>query len=118
MEDKPAHVTIKHKDGAKKVEGDHIFVHKGEGSIIEVHDKEKGYTLIFKSKLSGQQKEVYTKALEKLKSRLPEGYKVESEFDDESSIICITIKGDTKNEGSKEKLKELLRELKEELSKE
>lgn len=118
VEEKPAHVIIKHNDKVKKVVGDHIFVHKGEGKLIEVHDKEKGHTLIFKSKLSGQQKEVYTKAMEKLKSRLPEGYKVESEFDNESSIICITIKGDTKKEGSKEKLKELLRELKEELSKE
>ncbi|MFB0564965.1 MAG: M56 family metallopeptidase [Candidatus Aminicenantaceae bacterium] len=90
---------------------------KGDKKIICVLDEDEGFQLIIKSKLDSENKGKYEEILKKLKEGLPEGYKAESEIDEENNKIIIKITTGKKDEKSKKEIKKLLEEIADELSK-
>jgi ribulose bisphosphate carboxylase small subunit len=72
-------------------------------------------TFLANMKLEKTQKQAFTDAVKEIKQDLPQGYDIESEFDDESGTATIKIKGSTESKDTKDVVINLLKELKEKL---
>jgi len=102
----------------EKSEADLVCIQiKDDEKIIGVVDKDEGFQMIVKSKLDSKNKGRYEEILKKLKEGLPEGYKVESEIDEEKKTITIKITAGKKDEESKREVKELVKQIVDELEK-
>ncbi len=102
----------------EKSEGDLVCIQiKGDKKIIGVVDKDKGFQMIIKSQIDSENKGRYEEILKKLKEGLPEGYKVESEIDEEEKTITIKITAEKEDEKSRREVKELVKQIVGELEK-
>jgi hypothetical protein len=118
-------VSIKHKDSHSyriKTKDVHIDGEKGLHAV-KITDDKAAFSLIYHAELDTDQKEAYEKAIKKLEGNLPEGYDLESTFDEDKGtlLIKITEEKDTVeyNEAveSIDVLKKLIHEFQEEVKK-
>ncbi len=110
-------ISIKHKTDTEEGEEDVIYITKGKGQLLTFVNDEDEATFLAQMKLDKAQKKAFTNAVEEIKEDLPEGYDIESEFDDESGKATIKIKGSAKSKDTKDVVINLLKELKEKLEK-
>jgi beta-lactamase regulating signal transducer with metallopeptidase domain len=108
-------ISIKHKTDTGEGEEDHIYITKGKGHVMAFVNEEGEATFLAHMKLKKAQKQAFADAVEEVKQDLPEGYDIESEFDDESGSATIKIKGSAKIKENKDMVVKLLKELKEKL---
>jgi len=82
-----------------------------EGSVVGFigEDEAGSFSVMIKSEFNETQKEIYDKALERLKAKLPDNYKVESHIDEDKKTIRISIISGDKKEALKDDLKKLLK---------
>ena len=98
--------------------------HAKEYSTVGITDDKGMFTLIYKADIESDQKEAYKRAINKLESKLPEDYSLNSTFDDDEGTLVIKIKKE-KKEGeeykeavvSLDEIKELIEEFKKDLEK-
>jgi len=125
--EKTEHVTvsIKHKDSHSyrvKTKDVHIDGEKGHHAVKIINDKGV-FSLIYHAELDIDQKEAYEKAIKKLEGSLPEGYNVETTFDDDKGTLVIKIMKDKEAVEYKEAvesidtIKKLIHEFQEEVKK-
>jgi beta-lactamase regulating signal transducer with metallopeptidase domain len=88
----------------------HVDV-EGDTKTITVFHDDDVFNVLIKSKLDGQNKAKYEEILKQLKSELPEGYKAESEIDEEDNTITIKITFEKEGEEPKESIKELVQKI-------
>jgi len=114
-------IELKLKDEfkfAKKIIAYHPIIKIEEDKkIIGFVDREGGHQLIIKDKLDSDNKAEYEEKLKQLKESLPEGYKVESEIDEENNTITIKITSEKKDDKSREEVKKILKEFVDKLKK-
>ncbi len=84
---------------------------------VEIGDDMGAFSLIYHAELDTDQKEAYEKAIKKLESKLPEGYDLESTFEEEKGTLLIKITSEEEVKISKDMLTKLLKEFQEELEK-
>ena len=100
----------------------HIDGEKDYHAVRIINDKGI-FSLIYHAELDTDQKEAYEKAIKKLEDNLPEGYNVESTFDDDKGTLIIKITKDKEAVEYKEAvesidtIKKLIHEFQEELGK-
>lgn len=96
---------------AKKIKAYYPIIKiEGDKKIIGFVDEEGGHKLIIKDKLDSDNKAEYEEKLKQLKESLPEGYKVESEIDEENNTITIKVTSEKKDDKSREEVKKILKE--------
>jgi len=118
-------VSLKNKDSHSfRIKTKDIHLDHEEGHhAIEITDDTGAFSIIYHAELDIDQKEAYEKAIKNLESNLPEGYDVESTFDEEKGTLLIKIKRDKEAVEYKEAvesidtLKKLIHEFQEELGK-
>ena len=79
----------------------HIADEKGHDKVGIITD-EGIFSLIYHAEIDTDQKEAYEKAIQKFESKLPEGYNIESTFDEGEGTLTIKIKKDKKPSEYKE----------------
>ncbi len=90
---------------------------------VKITDDKGAFSLIYHAELDSDKKEAYEKAIKKLESNLPEGYDVETTFDEDEGTLLIKITKDKEAVEYKEAvesidtLKKLIHEFQEELGK-
>ncbi len=100
----------------------HIDGEKDYHAVRIINDKGI-FSLIYHAELGPDQKKAYEKAIKKLEDNLPEGYNVESTFDDDKGTLIIKITKDKEAVEYKEAvesidtIKKLIHEFQEELGK-
>ncbi len=112
----PVHIEMIHK-GEGEEKKDVYFVGKEENYSIGLVNDEGTVTLFIHGDHNEASKDEYEKVVQRLKERLPEGYEVWTEFDEDKDRFSIKIKGGEDMDVSSEVFKELLTALKEELHK-
>jgi beta-lactamase regulating signal transducer with metallopeptidase domain/lipopolysaccharide export system protein LptC len=112
----PLHIEMIHK-GEGEEKKDVYFVGKEENYAVGLVNDEGTFTLFIHGDHNEASKEDYEKVVQRLKERLPEGYEVWTEFDEEKDRFSIKIKGGEDMDVSSEVFKELMTALKEELHK-
>ncbi|GAG76785.1 unnamed protein product, partial [marine sediment metagenome] len=85
--------------------------------IVAVTHKGEGIQMKIKTGLNGDHKLEYKKIVERLKNELPDGYEVESEFDEEGNTFSITITGDSKDKEQQIAVQDLIKKISEQLEK-
>ena len=118
-------VSLKNKDSHSfRIKTKDIHLDHEEGHhAIEITDDTGAFSIIYHAELDINQKEAYEKAIKKLEGNLPDGYNVESTFDEEKGTLLIKIKRDKEAVEYKEAvesidtLKKLIHEFQEELGK-
>ncbi len=108
-------ISIKHKTDTEEGEVDVFTINKDKGHLMTFVNDEGEATFLAHMNLEKAQKQAFTDAVEEIKEDLPEGYDIESEFDDESGKATIKIKGSAKSKDTKDVVIDLLKELKEKL---
>ncbi len=86
-------------------------VKKGGENFVTVTDGKEAYTIMLDMKLKGNPKETYEKAVARLETELPEGYKLEPKLDEKSGTMVIKITGPRGTEQEREKIQKLIKEL-------
>jgi beta-lactamase regulating signal transducer with metallopeptidase domain len=109
-------ISFKHKTDPEEGEEEHIYITKDAGQVMAFVDEEGEATFLAHMKLEKAQKQAFTDAVEEVEQDLPDGYSIESEFDDESGKATIKIKGSEINKDKKDVVVKLLKGLKEKLS--
>jgi hypothetical protein len=100
----------------------HIADEKGFDKVGIISDAGI-FSVSYHADIDTNKKEAYEKAIKKLESKFPEGYSVESTFDDDKGTLTIKIKKEKEAAEYKEAvvsidaIKELIREIQEELGK-
>ena len=102
-----------YKIRTKDIHLDHEKGHKA----IEITDDTGAFSLIYHTELDIDQKEAHEKAIKKLESNLPEGYNVESTFNNDKGTLNIKVTSDKESVLSKDEIKKLLEEFKKDLEK-
>jgi beta-lactamase regulating signal transducer with metallopeptidase domain len=108
-------ISFKHKLDTAEGEDEVVHLTKDKGHIMAFVDEEGEATFLAHMKLEKAQKQAFTDAVKEVKQDLPEGYHIESEFDDESGKATIKIEGSEKIKDNKDVIVKLLKELKEKL---
>lgn len=108
-------ISIKHKTDIEEGKEDVIYITKDKGHLMSFVNEEGEAAFLAHMKLEKAQKQAFTDAVKEMEQDLPEGYDLESEFDDESGKATIKIKGSAKDKDNKEVVMNLLKELKEKL---
>ena len=93
-------------------------------SAVGITDDKGMFTLIYKADIETDQREAYEIAINKLESKLPEDYSLDSTFDDDEGTLVIKIKKE-KKEGeeykeavvSLDEIKELIEKFKKDIEK-
>jgi len=108
----------------EKSEHVNVSIHRDDSHAYRIKTKdihidgEKGaFSLIYHAELDTDQKEAYEKAIKKLEDNLPEGYNVESTFDEGEGTLLIKITKDKEAVESIDTIKKLIHEFQEELGK-
>lgn len=109
-------ISFKHKTDTGEEEVDVIAIGKDKGHLMSFVNEEGEATFLANMKLEKTQKQAFTDAVKEIKHDLPEGYNIESEFDDESGTATIKIKGSAESKDTKDVVITLLKELKEKLA--
>ncbi|UCE41822.1 MAG: hypothetical protein JSV17_02195 [Candidatus Aminicenantes bacterium] len=122
------HIDVSTKDKHShsiRIRTKDIHLDHGEKyKAIGIMDEEGEFSLIYQAELDIGQKEEYEKAIKKLESNLPEGYSLDSTFDDDKGTLIIKITKE-KEEGEEYKeavvsideIKKLIEEFKKDLEK-
>jgi len=108
-------ISIKHKTDTEEGEGEIVYLNKDKGHVMAFVNEDEDVTFLAHMTLEKAQKLAFTKAVKDLEKKLPEGYDIESEFDEDSGNASIKIKGSAKNKDNKDVVMSLLKELKERL---
>ena len=95
----------------------HKDIDEDDNLIVAVTHKGEGIKIKIKTGLNGDHKLEYKKIVERLKNELPEGYEVESEFDEEGNTFSITITGDSKDKEKQKAVQDLIKKISEQLKK-
>jgi beta-lactamase regulating signal transducer with metallopeptidase domain len=95
----------------------HKHIYEDGNLIVAVTHKDEGIQIKIKTGLNGDHKLEYKKIVERLKKELPEGYKVESEFDEEGNTFSITVTGDSKDKEKEIAVQDLVKKISEQLEK-
>lgn len=109
-------ISIKHKTETDKTENDFVYMIKDKGHLVSFTDEEGGVTLLSHIELEKTQKQAFADAVEEIERKLPEGYAIESEFDEDSGMATIKIKGHSTDKVTTDEVIELLKGLKEKLN--
>jgi len=119
--EKSEHVNVSiHRDDshAYRIKTKDIYLDHEEGhGAVEITDDKGAFSLIYHAELDIDQKEAYEKAIKKLESNLPEGYDVETTFDDDKGTLLIKITKDKEAVESMDTIKKLIQEFQEEVKK-
>jgi beta-lactamase regulating signal transducer with metallopeptidase domain len=83
----------------------------------KITDDKGMYTIIYTADIDTDQKEAYEKALKKLEGNLPEGFNLDSTFDDNKGTLVIKITTDEEAEIEEDTMKKLIEEFKKDLEK-
>ncbi len=108
-------ISIKHKTDIEEGEEDLIYITKDKVQLMAFVNEEGEVTFLAHMNLENSQKLAFIEAIEELEQDIPEGYDIESEFDDESGKATIKIKGSAKDQDTKDMVMNLLKELKKKL---
>jgi beta-lactamase regulating signal transducer with metallopeptidase domain len=108
-------ISIKHKTDTDETEKHFVYMSKDKGHLMSFVSEEGEATFLAHMKIDKSQKQDFMHAIEELKQDLPDGYEIESEFDDETGSATIKIKGSAKSEDIKDDVLGLLKEFKEKL---
>jgi beta-lactamase regulating signal transducer with metallopeptidase domain len=95
-------------------------VHVDGGKLkhaVKITDDKREYTLIYTADIDTDQKKAYEKAVKKLEGNLPEGFDLESTFDEEKGCLVIKITKDKEAAVEKDTIKKLIDEFKKDLEK-
>lgn len=95
----------------------HKDIDEDDNLIVAVTHKGEGIQMKIKTGLNGDHKLEYKKIVERLKNELPDGYEVESEFDEEGNTFSITITGDSKDKEQQIAVQDLIKKISEQLEK-
>jgi beta-lactamase regulating signal transducer with metallopeptidase domain len=112
-------VSIRHKDSHSyriKTKDIHIDGEKLH-LAVKIGDDKGAFSLIYHAEFDIAQKEAYEKAIKKLEGNLPEGYDLESTFDEEKGTLLLKITSEKEETASKEATKKLIEEFKKDLEK-
>ena len=112
----PLHIEMIHK-GEGEEKKDVYFVGREENFAVGLVNDEGTFSLYIHGDHEEANKDEYEKVVQRLKERLPEGYEVWTEFDEEKDRFTIKIKGGEDMDASSEVFKDLMSILKEELHK-
>lgn len=91
--------------------------HEGDHNAVTVTDDEGAFYMSYQSDLDIDKKEAYEKAIKKLKDDLPDGYSIESGFDEEEGKLFLKIIREKDAPAAREKIKKLIEQFQEELEK-
>jgi len=109
------HIVHEHGE-APEVEVEEVAPDEGSRTnIIKMTRGKEASAVMLNMKLKGNSRESYEKAVAKLKQELPQGYKLEPKFIEESGMMIIKITGAKGTEEDWEKVRKLIKELKGEL---
>jgi beta-lactamase regulating signal transducer with metallopeptidase domain len=89
----------------------------GEPSTITISKDKEACSVVMTMKLKDNPKETYEKAVAKLKQGLPQGYKLEPKFVEESGMMIVKITGPRGTDEDLKKVEKLIEELNAELKK-
>jgi beta-lactamase regulating signal transducer with metallopeptidase domain len=109
-------ISIKHKTDKEEGEEKFVYLNKDEGHVMAFVNEDEEVTFLAHMTLEKAQKQYFADAVKKVEQDLPEGYDIESEFDEDSGKARIKIKGSAKNKDNKDVVVKLLKELKEKLT--
>ncbi|OGD19748.1 MAG: hypothetical protein A2W03_13520 [Candidatus Aminicenantes bacterium RBG_16_63_16] len=111
------HITHEHGE-APEVEVEEIAPDEGSRTnIIKMTRGKEASAIMLNMKLKGNSRESYEKAVAKLKQELPQGYKLEPKFVEESGTMIIKITGPKGTEEDWEKVQKLIKDLTRKLKK-
>lgn len=108
-------IYIERKTGIEEGEN-YVYITRDKGHILSFINEKGEATYLLHMRLEKSQKQAFVDAVQEIEQKLPEGYELESEFDEESGKSTIKIKGGTKSEDNKDIVIGLLEELKEKLA--
>jgi beta-lactamase regulating signal transducer with metallopeptidase domain len=92
----------------------HIADEKGHHAVTITSDK-GAVSLIYHADIDTDQKEIYEKAIKKLEDNLPEGYSVESTFDEKEGTLSIKIINEKEEVLDMDVIKKLIKEFQEDI---
>jgi hypothetical protein len=117
----PLHTEPLHFEVIRTGEGeakkDIYFMNNEGGHVLGVIDDEGTYIAYIHNDSGDIGKDGYEKLVLGLKERLPEGYKIEGEFDEEKDRFTVKIKSEDAIDVSSDAFKKMVKVLKEELEK-
>jgi len=110
-------VDVKEGDKMKWVSKENaiIDIEEGEG-IAYVTTDEGEFQISMKANFDSKNKNKYEDIIKKLKEEFPEGYTVESVFDEDAGTITINIKGVQEGKKIGDEVKKILKDLEKQLS--
>ncbi len=117
IQEKPHVIIIEQKGESDKEEKDIISIEKEEGYLTVFIDEEGQATFLAKMTLEKEQKSAFIDAVKNIEEDLPEGYELESEFNEDTGRAIVKIKGREGTEESKDVIVKMLKEFKEQLGK-
>ncbi len=109
-------ISIKHKTGTVETEKDWAHMSIDKGHIVSFVDEEGEITFLSHLELKNIQKQAFDDAVGEIGKKLPQGYAIESEFDEDSGLATIKIKGRSTGKDTMDEVIELFKGLKEKLT--
>ncbi len=117
-EESPKSYTIIRKEGKdKSLKEAYITRHDDEEKVTVFSSGEGEAHIVYSIGSEGKSREVYEKTVARVKKELPEGWSLEPEYDEESGVIKLKIKGIEGQAPSKEFILKLADIIKEEVKK-
>jgi hypothetical protein len=110
-------ISIKAKTDTDEANKDFVYVSKDEGHLMSFVDEEGEVTLLAPMKLEKTNKQAFADAVNDIEMSLPDGYELESEFDDDSGKALIKIKSSAEGKETLHAVIERLKDLKKKLEK-
>jgi beta-lactamase regulating signal transducer with metallopeptidase domain len=109
-------ISVKQKSDAEGEEKDFTYIAKDKDHLMSFVDEEGDVTFFSHMELAKTQKQAFLSAVEDLEKNLPEGYEIESEFDDDRGLATIKVKGHSISKDRMDDVIEILKGLKEKLN--
>jgi hypothetical protein len=108
-------VSIKHKADAEEGEKDVFYIAEDKDQLMSFVDEQGEVTFLSHMELDKMHKQTFTDAVKDIEKNLPEGYKIESEYDEKSGKATIKVKGHVEGKDTMGDVIALLKGLEEKL---